>query len=147
MEKTLLDTLGDRIDTRVGVIAALQTLLTTFQNNSSEDKKPFSLDGNKLIIITNFASIACEIITDNTNDQELTTAQLIVNTVLKANDELYKTFPPDTPIINNSKTLILRNAQIIPFACPQKILNYEVFTIFTDQIVGVTIGSFNQNPD
>ena len=145
MEKTLLDTLGDRIDTRVGVIAALQAMLTTFQNNSSEEKKPFSLDGNKLIIITNFASIACEMITDNTNDQELTPAQLIINTALKAKDELYKTLPPDTNVINNSKTLILKNAQVVPFACPQHILDYEVLTLFTDQIVGVTIGSFNHN--
>lgn len=43
------------------------------------------------------------------------------------------------------KTLILKNAQVMPFACPQQILNFEVLAVFTNQIVGVTIGNYNQN--
>ncbi len=39
----------------------------------------------------------------------------------------------------------LKNAQIVPFAYPQHILNYEVLALFTDHIVGVTFGSFNRN--
>lgn len=146
MERTLLDTLKNRVDTKVGVIAALHTTLKALQNIKPEEKKPSSLDDHKLIIITNFANISCEII--NLNDEEnkdLSNAQFIIKTALKTTDNYYESFSADTTVINKSKTIVLKNAQVVPFANPQQILNYEVLTIFTDQIVGVTIGSFNQN--
>lgn len=146
MEKTLLDTLKNRVDTKVGVIAALNTTLKALQNIKPEEKKPISLDGNKLILITNFANISCEII--NLNDEEnkdLSNAQFIIKTALKTTENYYKSFSADTSVINKSQTLVLKNAQVVPFANPQQILNYEVLAIFTDQIAGVTIGSFNRN--
>ena len=91
MEKTLLDTLKNRVDTKVGVIAALNTTLKALQNIKPEEKKPISLDGNKLILITNFANISCEII--NLNDEEnkdLSNAQFIIKTALKTTENYYE---------------------------------------------------------
>lgn len=145
MEKTLKDVLSDRIDTKVGAIAGLDVAIKAFQNDNAKEKKPVSLDGNNVIIITNFASIACELIYPDADTKELSTAQLIFKTAFDSSEKIYETFSSDTTIVNNSKTLLLKNAQIVPFACPQHILNYEVLALFTDQIVGVTFGSFNRN--
>ena len=147
MEKTLLDVLKNRIDTKTGVITTLALTLKTFKSANPESKAPFSLDGNRLIIITNFASIACELITPNDDVKEFSKAQVIFKAAMASTDKIYETLSPDALVISNSKTLLLKNAQIVPFASPQQTLNYEVLAIFTDQIVGVTIGNFNRNPD
>ena len=145
MEKNLLDVLKSRIDTKVGTITALDLAVKAFKSANSESKVPFSLDGNRLIIITNFANISCELITLNDDEKELSNAQTIFKTITASTEKMYETLPPDTLVINNSKTLLLKNAQVVPFACPQQTLNYEVLAIFTDQIVGVTIGNFKRN--
>ena len=56
MEKTLKDVLSDRIDTKVGAIAGLDAAIKAFQNDNGKEKKPISLDGNKVIIITNLVA-------------------------------------------------------------------------------------------
>lgn len=145
MEKNLLDVLKNRIDTKVGTITALDLAVKAFKSANPESKVPFSLDGNRLIIITNFANISCELVTLNDDEKELSNAQTIFKTITASTEKMYETLPPDALVINNSKTLLLKNAQVVPFACPQQTLNYEVLAIFTDQIVGVTIGNFKRN--
>ena len=145
MEKNLLDVLKNRIDTKVGTITALDLAVKAFKSANSESKVPFSLDGNRLIIITNFANISCELINPADDVKDSSTSQTIFKTAMTSTDEIYETLSPDTIVINNSKTLLLKKAQVIPFACPQQTLNYEVLAIFTDQIVGVTIGNFKRN--
>ncbi|WP_281696816.1 hypothetical protein [Acidaminococcus massiliensis] len=145
MEKNLLDVLKSRIDTKVGTITALDFAVKAFKSANSESKAPFSLDGNRLIIITNFANISCELINPADDVKDSSNAQAIFKTITASTEKMYETLPSDALVINNSKTLLLKNAQVVPFACPQQTLNYEVLAIFTDQIVGVTIGNFKRN--
>lgn len=135
MDKSLLDTLEERIDTKANTVFTFHRFLEEFQEKENDFLK---LEGNQLIIITNFGQITCDLLLTDSKDQS--TAELIANQVLEARDNNFKDLPLDTPIISNCKTILLKNVVITPFSNPSAAFRYAVLTLFTDQIVGVTVG-------
>lgn len=125
-----LDTLGKSVDIRALTFESFRYTLKTMQG------KPDSvLKDNCVIVLTNFGQIFCKI------DDKESIGEIIAKAVLKARDSTLETIEPETPTINECKTLLLKDVVIIPFANPQVRLNYNVITLFTDQIVGLSIGS------
>ena len=130
MCKNSIDTLGKSVDIHALTFDALQCALKTMQG------KPDSvLKDNCVIVLTNFGQIFCKL------DDKKSIGEIIAKAVLQARDSVLKNIEPETPTINECKTLILKDAIIIPFANPQVKINYNVITLFTDQIVGLSIGS------
>ena len=130
MCKNSIEALGKSVDIHALTFDAFQYALKAIQ------EKPDSvIKDNCIIVLTNFGQIFCKL------DDKESIGEIIAKAVLKARDSALKNIEPETPTINECKTLILKNAVIIPFANPQVKINYSVITLFTNQIVGLSIGS------
>lgn len=133
MNEVSIDAYAKSIDIRALTFEAFRGALTVLQEKSDE------LKSNSIIVITNFGYIFCKI------DDNESIDEWISKTILNARDSELKKIPPETPVINRCKTLFLKNVTIVPFANPLARLNHNVITIFTDQIVGLSIGKLPDN--
>ena len=125
-----LNTLGKSVDIRALTFESFHCALKTMQG------KPDSvLKDNCVIVLTDFGQIFCKI------SEKESIGEVIIKAVLKARDSALEKIEPETPTINECKTLLLKDVIIIPFANPQVRLNYNIITLFTDHIVGLSIGS------
>jgi hypothetical protein len=130
MSENSIETLGKSIDVRAITFEAFKTASKVLQKNTS-----VTINDNRVIIITNFGQIFCDV-----EDKE-SIGETIAQIVLKVRDKELEKLPSKTSVINECKTLLLKDVTIIPFSNPQVRLNYGMITLFTDQIVGLSIGS------
>lgn len=129
MNEISLETLGKSIDVRAMTFEAFRCAIEALQEKPDADLKD-----NCVIILTNFGQIICKV-----DDQE-SVGEIIAKVVLQVRDSTLQKIPPETPVINKCKTLLLKNVVIIPFSNPQLRLNYDVIALFTNQIAGISIG-------
>ncbi len=129
MNENSLGTLGKSIDVRAMTFEAFRCALKALQ-----EKSDAVLKDNCVIILTNFGQIICKV------DEQESVGESIAKAVLQVRDSELQKIPPETPVINECKTLLLKDVVIVPFANPQARLNYGVITLFTDQIAGISIG-------
>ena len=134
MNEMSIDTFRKSIDIRAVTFDAFRCALTVLQ-----EKPEAAIKENSIIVITNFGEIFCKI------DDKESIDELISKTILNTRDSELKKIPPETPVLNKCKTLLLKNVTIIPFANPLARLNHNVITVFTDQIVGFSIGKLPDN--
>ena len=130
MCKNSIDNLGKSVDIHAITFDAFQYALKAMQGKTDS-----VLKDNCVIVLTNFGQIFCKL------DEKESIGEIIAKAVLQARNSALENIEPETPTINECKTLILKNVVIIPFANPQVKINYNVITLFTDQIVGLSIGS------
>lgn len=97
------------------------------------------IQGNQVVVLTNFGQIICDL------DSKESIGEIIAKNILQARDSAIKKFSPDTSLGGDSEMLLLKNVVIIPFSNPQVRLNYNVITIFANQIVGFSIGKLSCN--
>lgn len=133
MSEISIDTYAKSIDIRALTFEAFRGAVTVLQEKSDE------LKANSIIVITNFGHIFCKF------DDNESIDEWISKTILNIRNSELKKIPPETPVVNQCKTLLLKNVTIIPFANPQASFNHNVITIFTDQIVGFSIGKLPDN--
>ena len=118
---------------RTFTFEAFRLALSALQKNPD-----IGMHDNKVIILTNFGQIIC-----GTDDKE-SIGEMIAKNILQARDTAINNFS-EMATDNDDEMLLLKNVVIIPFANPQVRLNYNVVTIFVDQIVGFSIGNLSYN--
>lgn len=133
MNEISIEAYAKSIDIRALTFEAFRGALTVLQEKSDE------LKSNSIIVITNFGYIFCKIDDNESIDEWISKA------ILNARDSELEKIPPETPVINRCKTLLLKDVTIVPFTNPLARLNHNVITIFTDQIVGLSIGKLPDN--
>ena len=124
----------NNIDVRLFTFEAFRLALKALQENSD-----LGIQGNQVIVLTNFGQIICDL------DSKESIGEIIAKNILRARDSAIKNFSPETSLDCNNEMLLLKNVVIIPFSNPQVRLNYNVITVFADQIVGFSIGKLSCN--
>ena len=102
----------------------------------SEEGKYHVLKDNRLIILTDFGQIFCNV--DNDTPDSL--GKFLANTVLNIRDKSLEGLSSEVSVTDDCELLVLENVVVVPFANPQVRLNYNVLTLFADQIVGISFG-------
>ena len=120
--------IANRIDVKAVTINCAAMSLNTLK----EEDTLGELEDTNIMLLTNFGTIEGEIVLDNNN-------------FFSDCNELRNTLLANAPqkegiIINNSSSIILKNAKIIPYANPSYSIQLQDFSIFSDQIVGFTYG-------
>lgn len=122
------------MNVRVFTFEAFRLALKALQENAD-----MGIQGNQVVVLTNFGQIICDL------DSKESIGEIIAKNILQARDSAIKKFSPDTSLGGDSEMLLLKNVVIIPFSNPQVRLNYNVITIFANQIVGFSIGKLSCN--
>lgn len=122
------------MNVRVFTFEAFRLALKALQENAD-----MGIQGNQVVVLTNFGQIICDL------DSKESIGEIIAKNILQARDSAIKKFSHDTSLGGDSEMLLLKNVVIIPFSNPQVRLNYNVITIFANQIVGFSIGKLSCN--
>lgn len=132
--------------------ATTVTFYDVVQHIKSGDIPGFPLQPDaRLLILTNFAVIEADLV-DTDQDVEVTQENMgaelfkaIINGVTSSRNDAIKEWeegddPDRLALINDASYLVLTNATIIPHANPEARFHMGEMLLFTDQIVGFTVG-------
>jgi hypothetical protein len=129
-------TLFERNDLKAATLLALYPVVEA-QQQTEDDKT------NKLVIVTQFGLVIAEKLLPNKFEDEKVNAEnflkFALQTSIKHRNE-YLEEKANEEIFNNQTTsFLLENVKIKPFASDQ-FTNLQSMILFSDQIVGLTIG-------
>ena len=131
------EALKNLVDLKAITINSFQVAIDGFKKS---DKITLGKD-TKLILLTQASLIECELL----NENEKEPIYLINKMALEARNKLLSTEEyTNKNYLNQSATLRLKNVTITPFSNPQAKINLPVLNLFTDQILGVSFGSYSQ---
>ena len=90
----------------------------------------------RLTIYTHAAKITGELCDKHDTSIENT----IAIELKRVNDEVLRNLPGDLPLTNQGASLLLKDVTLTPYSAPENELLIGFIQLFTDQIVGVSVG-------
>lgn len=137
MKYTVPEALDNLVDLKALTISSFQAAIDGLKKSSEITLG----EDTKLILLTQAALIECEIL----NNDEGEPIYLINKTVLESRKNILSSEKyVNKNFLNQSATLSLKNVTITPFSNPQAKINLPVLNLFTDQILGISFGSYSQ---
>jgi hypothetical protein len=130
------DYIKNSVDLKESNIIAFAATINAAKDNSEST----NFKKNRLILITNFGHITCDIVIDDD-----TYAATFFAQATKTRN-LYLTEQPNIPLVTNNSTLLLvENADVVSFSNLSAKTHFDSLALFTDQIVGYTFGIASPN--
>ena len=130
-----MNNLADRLNTTFDVKGAMILSVNAFAKLCQTGECETLKKDNKLIIFTHSAQIRGDLISDETAD-----STDIINTIQQTQEKLLQDLPADVPLTTQCHAINLKNVTLTPYSAPNSKLTIDFIQLFTDQIVGVSVG-------
>lgn len=132
MEKNLLDVVSTTFDEKAHAIRIMGTFAKICQ---TEDGSVFKNDC-KLVLFTPSARIHCMLC--EKDDDSVGTC--ISENLQEVSNKLLQGLPADLAPVNRSQVISLKDVTVIPYATPDNPFSVQFMQIFSDQIIGISVG-------
>lgn len=128
----LADRLNTTFDVKGAMISSVYAFAKLCQTGECESLKKDS----KLIVFTHSAQIRGDLANDGTDDS----IDIIIDTIQQTQKKFLQDLPTDVTLTTQCRPINLKNVTLTPYSAPNSKLTIDFIQLFTDQIVGVSVG-------
>ena len=131
-----MNNLADRLNTTFDAKGAMILSVNAFAKLCQTGECESLNKDAKLIIFTHSAQIRGDLVDTEGSDS----ADVIIDDIQQVYEKLLQDLPVDVALTTQCHPISLKNVTLTPYSAPNSKLEIGFIQLFTDQIVGVSVG-------